>query len=197
MSLRTTLTRWGLLSVLATGGAMLAFLSGLANAMLFNPLLSDQSALPSVFLSILGLLLIFATDTHHLMLMALLDSYMLFQVSQYDQYSYLFAEPHFITLNPSTVNGIPLEGMRIGINGKEALAGQPLLCPVLREGELCPVPMPPRTKVVIEPLPVVIDHMGRVKTKDGVGQEAFQLLLGLLREPLDFKHRNPLFRFGR
>jgi len=68
-----------LMSALATGGAMLAFLSGLANAMLFNPLLSDQSALPSVFLSILGLLLIFATDTHHLMLMALLDSYMLFQ----------------------------------------------------------------------------------------------------------------------
>ena len=36
------------------------------------------------------------------------------------------------------------------------------------------------------PLPVVIDHMGRVKTKDGVGQEAFQLLLGLLRERNDF-----------
>lgn len=37
----------------------------------------------------------------------------------------------------------------------EPLAGQPLLCPVLRDGELLPVPMPPRTKVVIEPLPVV------------------------------------------
>lgn len=79
-----------LMSALATGGAMLAFLSGLANAMLFNPLLSDQSALPSVFLSILGLLLIFATDTHHLMLMALLDSYMLFQpgvVPAFDDFS--------------------------------------------------------------------------------------------------------------
>jgi predicted TIM-barrel fold metal-dependent hydrolase len=36
------------------------------------------------------------------------------------------------------------------------------------------------------PAPVVIDHMGRVKARDGVGQEAFQLLLGLLREKDDF-----------
>lgn len=67
-----------LLSALATGGTILAFLSGLANAQLFNPLLSDQGALLGVFLSILGLLMIFVTDTHHLMLMALLDGYVLF-----------------------------------------------------------------------------------------------------------------------
>jgi len=67
-----------LLSALATGGAILAFSSGLANAMLFNPMLSDQGALPGVFLSILGLLMIFVTDTHHMMLMALLDGYSLF-----------------------------------------------------------------------------------------------------------------------
>lgn len=68
-----------LLSTLATGGAILAFLIGLSNAQLFNPLLSDQGALPGVFLSVMGLLMIFVTDTHHLMLMALLDSYNLFQ----------------------------------------------------------------------------------------------------------------------
>jgi flagellar biosynthetic protein FliR len=68
-----------LLSALATGGAIVAFLIGLANAQLFNPLLSDQGALPGVFLSVMGLLLIFVTDTHHLMLMALLDGYNLFQ----------------------------------------------------------------------------------------------------------------------
>jgi len=67
-----------LLSTLAAGGAILAFSSGLANAMLFNPMLSDQGALPGVFLSVLGLLLIFVTDTHHLMLMALLDGYSIF-----------------------------------------------------------------------------------------------------------------------
>lgn len=68
-----------LLSALATGGAILGFLIGLANAQLFNPLLSDQGVLPSVFLSVLGLLMIFVTDTHHMMLMALLDGYMVFQ----------------------------------------------------------------------------------------------------------------------
>jgi len=68
-----------LVAALAAGGAILAFSSGLANAMLFNPMLSDQGALPGVFLSILGLLAIFVTDTHHLMIMALLDSYSLFQ----------------------------------------------------------------------------------------------------------------------
>ena len=36
------------------------------------------------------------------------------------------------------------------------------------------------------PVPVVIDHMGRVQTKNGVEQEAFQLLLGLLRGRDDF-----------
>lgn len=68
-----------LLSALAAGGAILAFTSGLANALLFNPMLSDQGALPGVFLSVLGLLMIFVTDTHHLMLMALLDGYSIFQ----------------------------------------------------------------------------------------------------------------------
>ena len=36
------------------------------------------------------------------------------------------------------------------------------------------------------PVPVVIDHMGRVETKNGVGQEAFQLLLTLLKNQEDF-----------
>ena len=67
-----------LISALAAGGAFLAFLSGLANALLFNPLLSDQGALPAVFLSLLGLVMIFVTNTHHMMLMALLDGYSLF-----------------------------------------------------------------------------------------------------------------------
>ena len=36
------------------------------------------------------------------------------------------------------------------------------------------------------PVPVVIDHMGRVETKNGVGQEAFQLLLSLLKNQEEF-----------
>ncbi|MBA1148106.1 LamG domain-containing protein [Ectothiorhodospiraceae bacterium WFHF3C12] len=54
------------------------------------------------------------------------DSYLLFEVSQFDQYSYLFDRPHFVNLNdgwePQTP--ISIEGLRIGINGQEAQVGQ-------------------------------------------------------------------------
>jgi hypothetical protein len=52
-------------------------------------------------------------------------SYIMFEVSQYDSYSYLFAKPTFINLDASVVPGsIPIAGMRIAINGKEAAVGQ-------------------------------------------------------------------------
>jgi Concanavalin A-like lectin/glucanases superfamily len=52
------------------------------------------------------------------------SSYILFQVQQYDSYSYLFEEPHFVTLDGSTPEGIPLRGMRIAMNGVEGKVGQ-------------------------------------------------------------------------
>ncbi|HHH35560.1 MAG TPA: LamG domain-containing protein [Gammaproteobacteria bacterium] len=53
------------------------------------------------------------------------QSYILFEVSQFDNYSYLFNKPTFISLDPNaSPAGIPLRGMRIGINGKEAVVGQ-------------------------------------------------------------------------
>jgi hypothetical protein len=53
------------------------------------------------------------------------DSYIGFQASRFDNYGYLFAEPFFIVLgdNPSPA-AVTLEGMRIGINGREAGVGQ-------------------------------------------------------------------------
>lgn len=58
-------------------------------------------------------------------IIALPDSYIVFEVSQYDSYSYLFSEPLFINLDPAvTPNNIPLQGMRIGINGRQADVGQ-------------------------------------------------------------------------
>jgi hypothetical protein len=48
------------------------------------------------------------------------DSYIMFEVSQFDNYSYLF-----INLDAAwTPVAIDIAGMRIGINGKEAIAGQ-------------------------------------------------------------------------
>jgi hypothetical protein len=47
-------------------------------------------------------------------------AYILFEVTQYDSYSYLFTQPHFLTLDPAQQpEGIPLQGMRIGVNGAE------------------------------------------------------------------------------
>lgn len=58
-------------------------------------------------------------------LVGLPDSYIYFEVSRFDSYSYLFNEPTFISLTEGVVpNGIPVEGMRIGINGLEAEVGQ-------------------------------------------------------------------------
>lgn len=47
-------------------------------------------------------------------------AYILFEVAQFDNYAYLFTEPHFITLDANqNPEGIPIRGMRIGINGAE------------------------------------------------------------------------------
>jgi len=48
-----------------------------------------------------------------------------FIASQFDNYSYLFTEPTFISLNPAfTPNNTVIRGMRIGLNGKEPASGQ-------------------------------------------------------------------------
>ena len=52
------------------------------------------------------------------------SSYILFEVAQYDSYAYLFDRPHFITLDGSTPEGIPIEGVRVAMNGLEAPVGQ-------------------------------------------------------------------------
>lgn len=53
------------------------------------------------------------------------QSYIRFEVSQFDNFSYLFENPTFINLNPDWVPiTLDIQKIRIGINGKQALAGQ-------------------------------------------------------------------------
>ncbi len=53
------------------------------------------------------------------------NSFIVFEVQQFDDYGYLFANPFFTNLDGATINtDIPLKGIRIGINGEEASAGQ-------------------------------------------------------------------------
>jgi hypothetical protein len=53
------------------------------------------------------------------------QSFVMFEVSRFDSYSYLFNRPVFISLDPNAKPGnIPLRAIRIGINGREAPVGQ-------------------------------------------------------------------------
>ncbi len=52
------------------------------------------------------------------------SSFVLFEVQQWDNYAYLFDKPHFVTLDGSSPEGIPLEGLRVAMNGKEIEVGQ-------------------------------------------------------------------------
>ncbi len=53
------------------------------------------------------------------------QSYVMFTVSQYDSYSYLFDKPTFISLDPTvTPDAIAVKGLRIGINGTIPTVGQ-------------------------------------------------------------------------
>jgi hypothetical protein len=53
------------------------------------------------------------------------QAYVMFTVSQYDSYSYMFYQPTFVSLDPTvTPNNIPVQGIRIGINGTVPQVGQ-------------------------------------------------------------------------
>jgi len=53
------------------------------------------------------------------------ESFVVFEVSQYDSYSYLFSAPYFKSLDPTaSFSDIPVKGLKLGINGKEATIGQ-------------------------------------------------------------------------
>jgi hypothetical protein len=56
------------------------------------------------------------------------NSYIWFEVAEYDDYSYLFSEPKFIDLgytgDPLPQVNFSFRGIRIGVNGKEAAVGQ-------------------------------------------------------------------------
>ena len=59
-----------------------------------------------------------ATDTSY--------CYVYFEVSQYDNYAYLFNKPYFISLNSdiTDLHDLEIKGIRIGINGKLSSEGQ-------------------------------------------------------------------------
>lgn len=68
-----------LLLTLDTTGRVISFSIGLASAQVFNPSSSSQATLPGLILTMLGILMIFVTNLHHLMITAMVDSYQSFE----------------------------------------------------------------------------------------------------------------------
>lgn len=71
-----------LVNVLETTGAVIAMNIGLSNAMVLNPTLGSQSALPAAFLGTAAIALVFVTDLDSLLFRALFDTYKVFPVGQ-------------------------------------------------------------------------------------------------------------------
>lgn len=63
---------------LQTAGMIMAYQTGLANALIADPTAAVQGALFSAFLGLLGVVIIFELGLHYLMLQAVVDSYGLF-----------------------------------------------------------------------------------------------------------------------
>ncbi len=65
---------------LDTGGMIISMQSGLANAQVLNPALATQGSLVGAFLTTAGVVLLFATNLHHIMISGLMESYILFPI---------------------------------------------------------------------------------------------------------------------
>lgn len=68
------------MTAMDTAGMVISFSSSLSNAQLFNPSLAAQGSLVGAFLSVTGVVFLFATNMHHLLIMGLVESYDMFPV---------------------------------------------------------------------------------------------------------------------
>ena len=66
-----------LLSGLHTASMLIAYQTGLAAAVVFDPTQNEQGVVIGRFFTLIALVMLFATDLHHALLMALIDSYRL------------------------------------------------------------------------------------------------------------------------
>ena len=62
-----------------TAGVVIAFVSAMANTMVYDPVVEQQSAVVAGFLGTVANLLLFVTNLHHLLIEAMVESYNLFQ----------------------------------------------------------------------------------------------------------------------
>ncbi len=67
-----------LLAAATVAGSFIAMQTGLSNAFTYDPIAQNQSALLTGFLTQVAMILMFITETHHMMLRAVVDSYQVF-----------------------------------------------------------------------------------------------------------------------
>jgi len=66
------------MSALVTGGMVMAYMSTMANALVNDPASQQQGSIIGAFLNITALVAIFGLNLHHVMLAAVVDSYVVF-----------------------------------------------------------------------------------------------------------------------
>ncbi|MEQ8397671.1 flagellar biosynthetic protein FliR [Thalassobaculum sp.] len=64
---------------LDTAGRVISFSTGLASATVFNPSLSEQGSAIGLVLTLLGIMMLFITDLHHMVIRAVVESYAVFR----------------------------------------------------------------------------------------------------------------------
>ena len=68
------------MSALDVAGMVISLSASLSNAQVFNPGLATQGSLVGAFLGITGMVLVFAANLHHLLIMGMMDSYNVFPI---------------------------------------------------------------------------------------------------------------------
>jgi len=68
------------MAALDTAGMVISMTSGLANAQVFNPSLATQGSITGAFLSMTGVVLLFVTNLHHMLIYGLVESYQMFPI---------------------------------------------------------------------------------------------------------------------
>lgn len=71
-----------LMTALDTAGMIMSLQSGLGNAQVFNPGLATQGSIMGALMSVTGVVLIFVTNMHHLLIYGLIGSYEVFPLGQ-------------------------------------------------------------------------------------------------------------------
>ena len=74
-----------IVSAVQVAGTVSSFVSAMANALIFDPISQQQSAIVAGFLTTTALVLLFVTDLHHILIQSLIDSYSLFLPGVYPE----------------------------------------------------------------------------------------------------------------